>query len=63
MTKRPLLVLGDSRVKRGSWRACHQGAYAALRLAARPECAWMMIVVMICDPGERYVYPALFGFD
>jgi len=65
MTKRPLPVLGDSRVKRGSWPACHQGAalHAALRLAARPECAWMLIVVMICDTGERYVSPAFFGFD
>jgi len=35
---------------------------AALRLAARPECAGMLIVVMICDTGERYV-SALFGFD
>jgi 3-hydroxyisobutyrate dehydrogenase len=36
---------------------------AALRLAARPECAGMLIVVMICDTGERYVSSALFGFD
>jgi cysteine synthase A len=37
--------------------------HAALRLAARPECARMLIVVMICDTGERYVSSALFGFD
>jgi len=36
---------------------------AALRLAARPECAGMLIVVMICDTGGRYVSSALFGFD
>ena len=33
--------------------------HAALRLAARPECAWMLIVVMICDTRERYVAPAV----
>ena len=37
--------------------------HAALRLAARPECAWMLIVVMICDTGGRYGSSALFGFD
>jgi cysteine synthase A len=37
--------------------------HAALRLAARPECAGMLIVVMICDTGEPYVSSALFGFD
>jgi cysteine synthase len=37
--------------------------HTALRLAARPECAGMLIVVMICDTGERYVSSALFGFD
>ena len=37
--------------------------HAALRLAARPECAGMLIVVMICDTGERYVSSALFGLD
>jgi cysteine synthase A len=34
---------------------------AALRLAARPQCAGQLIVVIICDTGERYVSSALFA--
>jgi len=35
--------------------------YAALTLAARPQCAGKLIVVIICDTGERYVSSALFA--
>ena len=34
--------------------------HAALTLAARPQCAGKLIVVIICDTGERYVSSALF---
>jgi cysteine synthase A len=34
---------------------------AALTLAARPQCAGQLIVVIICDTGERYVSSALFA--
>ena len=37
--------------------------HAALRLAARPECAAMLTVVMICDTAERDVASTLFDFD
>jgi cysteine synthase len=35
--------------------------YAALTLAARPQCAGQLIVVIVCDTGERYVSSALFA--
>jgi cysteine synthase len=35
--------------------------HAALTLAARPKCAGKLIVVIICDTGERYVSSALFA--
>ena len=35
--------------------------HAALTLAARPQCAGKLIVVIICDTGERYVSSALFA--
>jgi cysteine synthase len=35
--------------------------HASLALAARPESAGKMIVVIICDTGERYVSSALFA--
>ena len=35
--------------------------HAALTLAARPQCAGQLIVVIICDTGERYVSSALFA--
>ena len=35
--------------------------HAALTLAARPRCAGKLIVVIICDTGERYVSSALFA--
>ena len=34
--------------------------HAALTLAARPQCAGKLLVVIICDTGERYVSSALF---
>jgi len=69
-----VITVSDEKVFACSRRLAHEegilagvssGAalHAALRLAARPVCAWMLIVVMICDTGERYVSPALFGFD
>ena len=35
--------------------------HAALTSAARPQCAGKLIVVIICDSGERYVSSALFA--
>jgi cysteine synthase len=35
--------------------------HAALTLAARPKCAGKLIVVIVCDSGERYVSSALFA--
>jgi cysteine synthase A len=35
--------------------------HAALLLAARDECAGKMIVVILCDTGERYLSSALFA--
>jgi cysteine synthase A len=35
--------------------------HAALLLAARAECAGKMIVVILCDTGERYLSSALFA--
>ena len=35
--------------------------HAALVLAARPQCAGKLIVVILCDTGERYVSSALFS--
>jgi cysteine synthase len=35
--------------------------HAALAMAARPQCAGKLIVVIICDTGERYVSSALFA--
>jgi cysteine synthase len=35
--------------------------HAALTLAARPKCAGKLIVVIVCDTGERYVSSALFA--
>jgi cysteine synthase len=37
--------------------------HAALNIAARPESAGKMIVLIICDTGERYVSSALFADD
>ena len=45
---RPALVIADERNR------------AELE-AARPQCAGMLIVVIICDSGERYVSSALFA--
>jgi cysteine synthase len=35
--------------------------HAALTMAARPQCAGKLIVVIVCDTGERYVSSALFA--
>jgi len=69
-----VIAVSDEEAFACSWRLAREegisagvssGAalHAALRLAARPECAGMLIVVMICDTGERHVSSALFGFD
>jgi cysteine synthase len=39
------------------------GVARRIEVGRETECAGMLIVVMICDTGERYVSSALFGFD
>lgn len=51
------------RGQRECWPAFHRDAalHAALAVAATPQAAGLLIAVIICDTGERYVSSALFA--